>query len=203
MFKQTFSLLLIGCFSLLSVSFAQVTLSVQSGSEFAVDGGSTLSDWSVKTTEISGTIELDRAFTKKGLPKKGSEIALTNLSIPVSSLDGGRGATMNDKILKAFDVTNHPDIVYELTSATVTGTDAAKKQFTMDTKGTLSMAGVSREISFPLTAEMQADGSFVFSGEYKTSFSNFEIEPPSAMFGQIICEDPVLIRLTLATAASE
>lgn len=179
----------------------QTSYQVAEDSQFDVNGTSTLSDWTVKTRAVSGSAEFDKNFLKKDIPKKGSKINKASIRVAVNTLDGGRGATMNDKILAAFDASNNPDIVYELESATVEGPkEGSDRVFLLSSSGTLNMAGQSQKVDIPLEGEKQADGSYVFQGKCPLNMKDFGMEPPSAMFGQIIAGDAVeiLIKLTLA-----
>ena len=61
-------------------------------------------------------------------------------------------------------------------------------------KGVLNLAGKSLDI------QVTAGGTVVagkISGEQALKLSNFDIEPPSAMFGQIVCHDDLTIKYEL------
>ncbi|MEM7374619.1 MAG: YceI family protein [Bacteroidota bacterium] len=176
----------------------QTSYKIVEESQFEVTGTSTLSDWTVKTRAVSGTVELSKSFVKKDVPKKGSQVSNANIRVEVKTLDGGRGATMNDKILAAFQASEHPEIVYELSSATVDGMkEGSDKVFLLSSTGTLSMAGKSQTLDIPLEGERQAGGGYIFQGVCPLHMKDFAMEPPSAMFGQIIAGDAVKVHIKL------
>ena len=182
--------------------WGQTSYSATDGSEFRVDGTSTLSDWTATTQQVEATVQLSEDFTSQAVPANGTTVEEVSIRIAVSSLDGGRGQTMNDKILNAFQASVNPDIVYELETATVTGPDPEDGQrFLMTSQGTLNMAGQSHPIEVPLTGKKQADGSYLFQGKVPVKMTDYGMEPPSAMFGQIVSGDKVVVGFDLKVTA--
>ncbi|MDX2247748.1 MAG: YceI family protein [Bacteroidia bacterium] len=174
---------MIGLFFIPARVFSQKYILGQ-GSVCSVKGSSTLHDWNVTIGKVSGEITLDKSFTKKASPAKGAVIAAGNISFEVKSMDGGRGAVMNDKIYNAFQSEKNPNVVFTLVKATVTEvkTDGS---FTLNATGNLTMAGNTQSISFPLTGKKGTDGRYNFTGEKSLDMTTYGMEPPSAMFGQI------------------
>jgi polyisoprenoid-binding protein YceI len=176
---------------------AQQVYTFTEGTTCVVDGTSNLRDWSAAAGEVSGKMELDKTFTKKGLPKVGATIEKARFSVVVKSLDGGRGTTMNDKIYNAFNDTENPDIVFELTKAEVTEVDKEKQRFSLNISGNLSMAGTTKSVTLPGIGKLVDDKAYSIQGEKKIDMTTYGIEPPSAMFGQIVVGKDVVVKFTL------
>ncbi len=63
----------------------------------------------------------------------------------------------------------------------------------------MEIAGVTRPMTFDL-AFSYADGNFHLEGSKALRFSDFEIDPPAAMFGQIVTGDEIVVKLDLTFA---
>ena len=158
---------------------AQATYEIDpENSKVWVDGTSTLKKWSAQVKSMQGTLTVD----------DNGQIDQVELSFDATTMDGGRGADMNKKIYKALKTSEHPNIVFKGQSTTATdGHDLASV-------GTIMVAGETKEIT------IQADGSITarITGSSPLKLSDFNIEPPTAMFGQIVCHDDLTIGFDLS-----
>lgn len=149
-------------------------------------GASTLHDWKVATNEIAEypeAIIIDEELQVKDFGFK----------VPVDGMDGGRGPSMNKKIKKALKSTEHPFVIFTQTQAiAIENIDGS----TMSTTGLLTIAGVEKEITIEVIASKN-EGQLVFTGKYPMKMSDFDIEPPTAMFGQIVTKDDITIEFEL------
>lgn len=188
------------CISLGGYLSAQ-SYKVQTGSKAFVDGTSTLHNWTSEVKELSGEIAFLPEFLQKS-PASGNAISQVNLKFKVESMDGGRGATMNNKIFAALQATSHPYITFQSTAPVVcTGVkDAAAKVYNFKAKGNLTIGGVAKAVEVLLEGKPAGTGQYQFSGSHSFKMSDFNIEPPSAMFGQIVCGDDVTFRFELVAA---
>jgi len=176
------------------------TLTFSPESSCTISGTSTLAAWTAEVDTIRGQLVLGQGFEQAAAPKAGASIQAASLSIPVQSIRGARGEAMTEKIHRAFKAEQHPHIAFSLTEAQVSqlGENAT---FEVQARGTLSMAGVSHDISLPLQGRVLPDGSLQFEATHKLNMTDFGIEPPSAMFGQIVCGDEVTIIFKLLAKA--
>ena len=171
----------------------QITYSVSDGENapvIVVTGASTLHGWKAEAGEISeypNSLTLD--LTKE------SVIENFGFSVSVESLDGGRGSAMNDKIFKAFNSKENPQIEFLQSGPLSIPKVVEGEKVMVNVPGTISMAGQSGEISIPLEVELK-EGSLKFSGVYALKMSDYGITPPSAMFGQIVTEDDIEVQYT-------
>jgi len=163
------------------------TISQDSPVKISVHGTSTLHEWTAKAQKVSDypeKIKLD--------PVVGSQIEGFGFSVGSKSLDGGRGSSMNNKISKALLADTHEQITYvQKGSAEV----MAKEDGSMYliSNGVLTLAGVEKEISVEVSF-VEEDGTLSLTAVKDFAMSDFNIEPPSAMFGQIKTNDDISIQ---------
>lgn len=117
------------------------------------------------------------------------------LKVEVSSLEGGRGASMDKKIYDAFDGDNHPLIEFKQVEM-IKGERHDDGTFQFVSRGNLSMAGVTNEVELELEGKLTSEG-LTIKCLYDMRMSDFSIERPSAMFGQIVCGDDVTVNIEL------
>lgn len=171
-----------------SIAYSQSSFTYPSDSIPTVNiiGTSTLHDWKVQAGEVADfpsmiALELE----------EGTTIDSFGFSVKVMSLDGGRGASMNGKIQKALQAATNPTIQYQQTEVAT----LVKKEgvWMLISNGVLSMAGAEKEISVEVTVEEQND-QLLFAGSKPLKMSDFNITPPSAMFGQIQTDDAITVQ---------
>ena len=157
-----------------------------------VTGTSTLHGWKA----VAGTF----AFSGSDLQLQAGESAIDSFyfSVEVASLDGGRGAAMNKKIRDAFDADANPKIEYRQSEPAGLSTINEDGSFSVLSRGSLSMAGQTHDVELELKGEATETGALKISLVKDMKMSDFEIEPPSAMFGQIVCGDDIKVIVELA-----
>jgi len=179
--------------SILLLLFAATGIQAQSNnyilldqSTMQIEGTSTIHDWECDVEEINADI----SFDSTALQAKQNPVKTLSLTIPVKKIDSGKGG-MNNKIYDALKNKKHPNITFELTNAELA--DTTESNINLTATGMLNIAGVSREVSFPVEGIAQADGSYKFSGEYELNMKDYEVDPPSAIFGTIKSGEMVTI----------
>lgn len=148
----------------------------------SIDGASTLHAWKVEAPDVSGYPEVIN-FDATG---EGT-IEEFGFQVAVATMDGGRGSSMNNKIYKALKSDAHPQVSYRQDESATYAADG-----TMTSTGTLEMAGVSKSVSVDVVTTIEGD-KITFVTSYPMKLSDFDIEPPSAMFGQIVTKDDIVV----------
>ena len=152
-----------------------------------ITGTSTLHDWKVTCPGVQDAPQ-QISFDLGG----PGQIAEFGFKVPVETMDGGRGSSMNTKIKDAFQSSNHPFVQYQQNQpATITET-SEQGVFTITSMGTLSMAGVDKSITVKCSGTIN-NGTLVITGSQDMKISDFGMVPPSAMFGQIKTHDDVTV----------
>lgn len=177
------------------------TYSLAEGSSCSINGTSNISDWTATVNELDLQVVIaDNFFSRKGVKVDG-RITSAALTIPVKSLDGGKGETMNDNIFEAFDASSNPQIIFQLQNGRILSGNA--QSFTLEISGVLSMAGQQKEVSLKLMGEMGENRSLQFSGQHTLQMTAFGMAPPTAMFGAIEAGDEVVIDFNLKLKQDE
>ena len=177
-------------FAVLTVSFfaialpadvlAQVAYTISEESTVVVNGASNKSDWSVKAEAIEGTVEL-----AEGVPTAAQFV------IPVAKLKSGRSLIMDRLMRGAFEADENPNIMFNMTSAAASEGDA------FDVEGELNMAGVTKPVTIRLIRTQDEAGLYTFTGESELNMRDYEMDPPSAMFGALLTKPEVVIQFAI------
>jgi len=162
--------------------FAQDVEYVFADVEVKITGTSTLHDWTVEASEV---IDYPESLM---ISSSAGEIDSFSFRVAVASMDGGRGPSMNNKIYKALLSDDHPYIHYVQTKPAVLAE-------TGDESSLISMAGVSQEYEVEVSVLSEGD-QLQFTTARDIQLSDFGIEPPSAMFGQIKTGDDITVHFT-------
>lgn len=173
-------------FYVLSGVKAQVEYKIGEESTMTVTGTSTIHDWTSKVNEIEGTYRFKENILDKKLPKSGSIVDQVIMEVPVKSIESPRGATMDNKTYNALKSEEHPNIIFEVTKDNIDGVSNPQAgSFKLDVTGNLTIAGFTREISLVLDGQKIGPDTLKFKGSFPIDMVTYEMEPPTAMFGQI------------------
>lgn len=144
-------------------------------STLQIEGTSTVHDWTVTAHTLAGSLQTDDA-TLSGI----------DFQVAVADIKSERGATMDKKMHAALQKEKHPEVLFKL--------DEAQKGDVLH--GTLRIAGQEQAVTIPITTEW-AEGLITITGEYPIALKDFQIEPPTAMFGQVVVGDRVTVKFDL------
>ena len=164
-------------------------------SKMMIEGTSTIHDWECDVQEINLDITMDT--TALSGDTTSSPVKSLSLSVPVEKIESGKGG-MNKKIYGALKKDKHPNIMFNLTNTELTNVTDSNMQ--LNVTGMLNIAGVEKEVSFPVEGTMQEDGSYKFTGEYELNMKDYEVDPPSAVFGTIKSGEMVTITFDFIVA---
>lgn len=191
--KKLINKVTIFCFFLGSVASVNgQTAYYLKSDKVTVSGTSTLHDWVSEVTKV----EWNGNFVVEG--NKIVEVSGVKVRIPVTSIKSEKGRIMDSKTYEAFDSDKNPFVTYTLSAAKIAGTST---DFTINSTGTLSMAGASRTIEMPVKAKMLSNGDIQLKGSHKMNMRDYKMEPPTAIMGTIKVGEELTIDfdLTLST----
>lgn len=148
-----------------------------SGSFVRIEGTSTLHDWKMEGSTINGTITAPpiEQWTN------GTAHSEVSVSIPVTSIRSEH-AKMDKLMAEALKAGTNPTIRYEMTSAALANRDTNPL---LNTRGKLTIAGVTREVEMRITATRQSGNTYVLTSQIPIRMSDYGIKPPTAMLGTI------------------
>lgn len=150
------------------------------GSKVKIDGTSTIHDWTVECVAVGGFMEFDASFPESA-PGAAPSAAKpkVEVSIPVRQLKSGKKA-MDSIMHDAMKQTQFPKIEYRMldlkpkAGATAGG---AKSEF--DATGILTVAGVSKTNTMPVTIERVEKAKLKVTGATALKMTAFGIKPPA------------------------
>lgn len=152
-------------------TFGQAAYSLDVDPKLKVSGTSTIHDWEMTSNKASGVahIVVDNSTLK--------DISFLEVKVPARSLKSGKGA-MDSNACKALNTNQYPEITFELVETQrIIGQKVV-------VKGKLTVSGVSRVAVLNVDYKISGD-DIHFSGEHAIKFSEFNIDPPTAVFGTI------------------
>jgi polyisoprenoid-binding protein YceI len=169
-----------------------------------IDGTSSLHDWEMEGKMIGGFLELgsgvqlDPAQTSIAGLQDTKVPAKARAIIPVGELHSKADhlpEVMDHLTQKAMNYDQFKTIIYTLTELDFKGPHTAGKPFDFDSKGELSIAGVTNKVSFPVSIECLDGGKIKISGTAPLKMTAYGITPPAPNFGlgMMKCGDDVKI----------
>jgi polyisoprenoid-binding protein YceI len=176
---------LLAVFALVSsVGVAQKQYVLTGGSSITISGTSTISDWKVRSQAPVGKLVLEQS----------GKISTVEVVLPVESIKSERGETMDNKMYGALKKEEHPRIFFVLSKPVELG-----KAGSTVASGEVTIAGVSRPMSFDVEVDHK-NGQVSVVGRKSVKMTAFGVEPPTAMFGQIVAGDDIVVDLNLIFA---
>ncbi len=178
----------------------------QPGSKVKIDGTSTVHDWTVEGGIIGGVLELDSKFVADPTKAAAGKVpAKVEAIIPVRSLKSGK-KSMDDIMHTAMKQAQHPQIKYRLTElALKEAPKSAEGPFNFESKGELTVAGVTNKVSFPVTMTRVEKNRMKTTGTTNVKMTSFGIQPPAPKIalGLISTGDDVNLTFEWTTAAAD
>ncbi|HSP11091.1 MAG TPA: YceI family protein [Salegentibacter sp.] len=161
------------------------TFNLQSSSDIKVEGTSNIHDWEINAEQKSGSTVLE---TEEG---KITAVKSIQVTIPAEGLKSGKGG-MDKNTYKALDTDKHKNIEFSLNEVK-DFKDAGNGTCTVKGVGTLKIAGTSKQIPVDFTVKLSGN-TVTITGEKTLNMTDFNVDPPTAMFGTITTGDEVTIK---------
>ena len=173
--------------------FTNATVSTKESYTLAKDysvtihGTSNLHAWDEKVETVSGDGIINRNTD-------GSfDLTTLHIKMNVHSIKSDMGSIMNNNTYKALKADANPDISFALINpiASIQPTSTGK---TLSAKGTLTIAGVSNPVDMQVKISMQEKGKLAFEGSQTIKMTDYNINPPTALFGTLKTGNEITIR---------
>ena len=145
------------------------------GNTMKIDGTSTVHDWSMKSSIISGSVEADANFPESALTDAKAAQPVVKVSVPVKSLKSGttKMDTLTYEYLKQPEFKNIEYRLIELKPKSAAGTTGALK---FDAVGALTIMGITLTNNMPVTIE-KADGKLKIVGTAAVKCTDYKLQP--------------------------
>jgi polyisoprenoid-binding protein YceI len=170
-------------------SLEQLTL--QPESKLWVDGTSTVRSWSCKASDVDAAVEAaPNGIAQVVAGEKG--VRTVRVRVQSEKLDCGNG-TMNEHMRKALKVDDHKVIDFKLA-----GYDVSKSGDGVSgtLNGTLELGGVTKTIAIPAAGKSEG-GALRVTGSYPLNMKDYDLKPPTLMFGRIKVGETVTVKFDL------
>jgi polyisoprenoid-binding protein YceI len=177
-----FSLLNIVC--LPSASGQVFYQTISNRSSILVKGTSNLHDWESKTQGISG--ELLASAEKNQINKIESVV----IKIPVTSIKSDKNA-MDSKTYEALNSKMYPVITYQSKNIKLSGNE-------ITCTGELTINGLTKSKVIKSTYAISPDGIISVKGNAKLKMTEFDVKPPTALFGTLKAGNDLEVQFELS-----
>lgn len=156
---------------------------VPNSSKLRIDGTSTIHDWHADTTVIGGFMELEATFPDTaGQAAPSSVKPKVEVKIPVRSLQSSGGKRMDAVMQEHMKLEQHKVIDYRVIELVPkSGGAAGTAQY--EAKGALTIAGVTKTNSMPVTIERVENTKLKVKGTVALKMTDFGIKPPAPDIG--------------------
>jgi polyisoprenoid-binding protein YceI len=159
--------------------------------KMSVNGTSSMHDWEsqVEKLECKSSFKIDGNVL--------ADIKEAVVKIPVQSIKSPKGKIMDNKTYEAFNYEKYPAIVFTLASKKINTSN-----LTAELKGSLTMAGTTKQIDLLVTYKVLPGGDLQINGSKKIKMTEYKMEPPTAMMGAIKVGDEVVIKFDIVLSGS-
>jgi len=156
-------------------------------------GTATTGSWTCGTGELSGY----------GIPSTSVRPADVRVSIKVKNLDCGN-RFMNNDMYDAMNADQFPTIEYRLISARrIPSTDNDTVWMKLQTTGTLDLNGVSKQLNMQVNVRRLSGDRIQAVGSIGMLMSDFNVTPPSALFGLVKASNELEVRFDIIAGPSD
>lgn len=171
---------------------ASETLTLQPTSKLWVEGTSTIRSWSCKSGDVSAVVEATNANAVTQLFTGEKAVKAVDVTVTSDKLECGNGI-MNDHMKNALKIKDFPTIDFRVGNYDITRTSVG---ISGTLNGTLSLGGVNKPIAVAATGTNE-DGALRVVGSYELKMTDFDLKPPTLMFGRIKVGETVTVKFDL------
>lgn len=181
--KKRVSILILLLSFVYTITYGQSTYQASGESDMVVKGTSTLHDWEVNAEKInaSGEIKLNSNTIES--------ISSFKLIIPVESIKS-ESKGMDDKMYDALKSEDHPNITFKLNKIQAISSTQIKAL------GYLTIAGTTKQVVLIANYKVE-NGKIIIKGSKDLKMTDYNVDPPTAVFGTIRSGDEVTIAYNL------
>lgn len=156
-----------------------------------IEGSSNVNTFDCVANEYSGEAVVGQNGTEES-DQEDQEVTL-EVVINVNGFDCGK-RKMNSDMKKALKADSYPNITFSYSRAELLNSNDVN-QFIVE--GDLTVAGVTREISFIAEGDVSENGEMRARGSKKIFMTDYGIEPPTGLLGLIKADDELTVHFDL------
>ncbi len=170
-------------FGILPLAWSQNSYKQATDSYITVAGTSTLHEWTMTTHEPQIQVAFDVANGKL------AQVKSLSVNVECKSLKSAHAA-MDKNAYSSLKADKFKTIAFKMISATV-------QDKNIQCTGSLTIAGVTKTIQFTSTYEIKPDGTVHVTGSVPLKMSEYQVEPPTFMFGTVKTGNDITVSFNL------
>jgi polyisoprenoid-binding protein YceI len=157
--------------------------------QMTISGTSNLHDWStnVEQIQLQAEMELVKGFV--------SSVGTVSLSAKVESIKSDKGSVMDNKTKEALKGDKYPIINYRLKQVAIS--EQKNNISLLKTEGSLSIAGVTKQVKMDVYARQLPNGDVEVWGGNDIKMSDYGMKAPTALMGTIKTGDAVKVTFSV------
>jgi len=169
-------------------TIAQTKYESVGGVKLVIEGTSNIHDWDMKSDKgfCSGIFDVSNTGTLTGM-------SYLNFFVPAESLKSEHKA-MDKNTYKALNTGKFSQINFTASSANIRPNGTG---YLLVAKGRLTISGTTKDVTLVANGVVNPDKSISYSGSYNLKMTDYNVEPPSIMFGTIKTGDNVVVKFNL------
>ena len=161
------------------------------GSKMRIEGSSLVHDWQAESSLIIGFLEVGpnfptepaQAVTPGKIDVRGEAAVMVRSLQSVEKSGAKYSDKMDDKMYEMLKSASFPRIVFSIKELVLKEAPKDKDSpYVFDSKGDLSVAGVTNTISFPVKVSLMPDKKVKIVASVPLKMSQFKIPPESILF---------------------
>jgi polyisoprenoid-binding protein YceI len=185
--KTTISILALAFMLISLISYGQGRYAQSSTSRISISGTSTMHDWTM--TSEKATYDAVFETNPQGVPQQVTSLVV---SVSAQSLKSGKNG-MDKNAYAALKTDKYKQITFQLASGKIDGK-------TIRCQGSLTIAGTTKQIEVETTYTILADGSIQCKGSKKLAMKDYNVDPPSFMFGSVTTGNEITVSFDVTLA---
>jgi polyisoprenoid-binding protein YceI len=185
--KTTVSILALAFMLISLTSYGQGRYAQSSTSRISISGTSTMHDWTM--TSEKATYDAVFETNPQGVPQQVTSLVV---SVSAQSLKSGKNG-MDKNAYAALKTDKYKQITFQLASGKIDGK-------TIRCQGSLTIAGTTKQIEVETTYTILADGSIQCKGSKKLAMKDYNVDPPSFMFGSVTTGNEITVSFDVTLA---
>ncbi len=156
-----------------------------------IEGSSNVNTFDCVANDYHGKAELAQRTTEDSK----RDLSL-RVDIEVEGFDCGK-RKMNRDLKEALKADRYPEITFIFSEAEIADIESPESSVKFRVKGSLTVAGVTREISFLADGELLENGRKNVRGSKQIQMTDYNITPPTGLFGLIKADDELTVHFDL------
>lgn len=157
---------------------------IEEESNFSLEGTSNLHDWSCNVPEFDGSVSMDRKAMGKWPEEKIPFVVGTDIRINVKGIDCGK-SSMDKNLQEALKAEDHPTIRFKFQKMNIVRDPSSLEKVPFSASGHMSIAGKTQDVQIPVVGRRLEEGRFSFSGKHTIDMTDYDVDPPTAMWGSM------------------